>query len=58
MTSDKEIKSVLSLGQKSVFSNDPAHKDAISKTTLELINKEAKRHLSARKKVHFILIKE
>ena len=56
--SEKEIKTIMSLGSSKIFSIDPNHKDAISKATIETLVREAKRHLAAKKKVHLVLVKE
>lgn len=56
--SEKEIKTIMSLGSSKVFTVDPTQKDNISKTTIDALIREAKRHLASKKKVHFVLVKE
>ena len=56
--SEKEIKTIMSLGSSKVFTVDPTQKDNISKTTIDALIREAKRHLALKKKVYFVLVKE
>lgn len=58
MNNDKEIKTIMSLGSSKIFTVDPSHKDTISKTTIDELIREAKRHLALKKKVHFVIVKE
>ena len=56
--SDNDIKTIMSLGSSKIYTVDPDQKDAISKATLDLLIREAKRHLSKKKKIHLVLIRE
>jgi len=56
--SDNDIKTIMSLGPSKIYTVDPDQKDAISKATLDLLIREAKRHLSKKKKIHLVLIRE
>ena len=56
--SDIEIKTIMSLGSSKIFTIDPSHRDTISKSTIDALIREAKRHLASKKKVHFVLVKE
>jgi len=55
---DKEIKKVLGLGTPSTFSLDPNMKNEITRSTLDSIIREVKKHLSAKRKVSVVLVKE
>ena len=55
---DKEIKEVLGKGTPSTFSLDPNMKDQISRSTLDSINREVKKHLASKKRVSVVVVKE
>jgi len=55
---DKEIKEVLGRGTPSTFSLDPNMKDQISRSTLDSINREVKKHLASKKRVSVVVVKE
>jgi hypothetical protein len=53
-----DIQKIISSGEPTVVSIDPDLKTEISKKQIESIVKDMKKHLSNRKKVHILLIKE
>jgi len=55
---DKEIKELLAQGAPQQFSLDPNMKNDITRSTLDSIIREVKKHLSAKRKVSVVLVKE
>ena len=55
---DKEIEEFLGRGTPSTFSLDPNMKDAITRSTLEAINRAVKKHLASKKRVSVVVVKE
>lgn len=54
---DKEIKEVLSRGEPTTYTLDPSFRNEITRSTLDLINREVKKHLSSKKRVSVLLVK-
>lgn len=55
---DKEIKAILSRGTSSTFTLDPSHKNEITRSTLDIIIRDVRKHLAAKKTVSVIVIRE
>lgn len=55
---DKEIKAILSSGTSSTFTLDPSHKNEITRSTLDIIIRDVRKHLAAKKTVSVIVIRE
>lgn len=53
-----DIQKIISLGDSTVVSIDPDTKTEISRRKIEGIITDMKMHLSKRKKVHVVLVKE
>ena len=54
----EDIYKVISLGEATVVSVDPDIKTDISKKVIDAMVKDMKKHLSKRKMVHIVLIRE
>ena len=54
---DKEIKEVLSRGEPTTYTLDPSFRNEITRSTLDLINREVKKHLSSKRRVSVFLVK-
>ena len=55
---DKEIKDILSRGTSSTFTLDPSHKNEITRSRLDIITRDVRKHLAAKKTVSVIVIRE
>ena len=53
-----EVKTIMSLGASKIYSIDPQHQQTIQKRTMDQLVMDAKKHLSQKRKVHFVLVKE
>ena len=55
---DKEIKELLSRGSFSTITFDPSLKNEITTSSLNALNREIKSHVSKKRKVSVVLVKE
>ena len=55
---DKEIKDILSRGTSSTFTLDPSHKNEITRSRLDIITRDVRKHLAAKKTVSLIVIRD
>jgi hypothetical protein len=53
-----DIQKIISLGETTIISIDPDIKTELSKKQIDGVVSDMKRHLSKRKKVHLVLVKE
>jgi hypothetical protein len=53
-----DIQKIISAGEPTIVSIDPDIKTEISKKQIDDIVKDMKKHLSKKKKVHIVLIRE
>jgi hypothetical protein len=53
-----DIQKIISLGESTVVSIDPDIKTDLSKKQIDEIVSDMKKHLTRRRKVHLILVKE
>ncbi len=55
---DPEIKSLLKLGTATTYSFDPQHRSEITRGSLDAAMREVKKHLSAKRKVSLVIVRE
>ena len=58
MMTDKEIQEVLGRGKPTTYSFDPNIKTEITRATLDVAVRDIKKHLSGKKRVSLIIVKE
>lgn len=58
MRKNPEIDNLISAGKPSVITIDPNIKTEITRRRIDTLSKEITAHISSKKKVHVILIKE
>jgi hypothetical protein len=58
MKKNPEIDSLISAGKPSIITIDPNIKTEITRRRIETLSKEITAHISSKKKVHIIMVKE
>ncbi len=58
MRKNPEIDSLISAGKPSIITIDPNIKTEITRRRIETLSKEITAHISSKKKVHIIMVKE
>lgn len=58
MTKNHEASKILSLGTTKIYSVDPDNRSDIQKRVITMMINEAKQHLTKKKKIYFVLVKE
>jgi len=53
-----DIQKIISLGEPTIISIDPDIKSEISKKQIDVLVSDMKKHLSRKRKVHIVMIKE
>jgi hypothetical protein len=58
MSNKNTSEKLLSSGTHSVYTCDPLQKDQITKSTVDTAQREIKSHLTKKRRVHLIIVKE